>query len=62
MIVFIVPPLKFFQVGVLEFWFHDGCDFEEEVELFNEVFSVLILGFIGVIDNNVVQPAISGIG
>jgi hypothetical protein len=45
----------------LEFWFHDGSDFEEEIKLFNKVFSALILGFIGVIDDDVVEPAISGI-
>lgn len=34
-IVAVVPILKFFQIRWLEFWFHDGGDFEEEIKLFN---------------------------
>jgi hypothetical protein len=61
-VIVIVPLLKFLEVRLLEFWFHDGSDFEEEIKLFDEVFSTLILGFIGVIDDDVVEPAISDIG
>ena len=62
MIVAIVPILKFMKVRLLELWFHDGSDFQEEVKLFYEVFSVLILRFISVIDDDVVKPAVSGVG
>jgi hypothetical protein len=62
MIVAIVPILKFIEVRLLELWFHDWSDFKEEVKLFYEILSVLILRFIGVIDDDVVEPAISGTG
>lgn len=58
-VIEIVPFFDFVEVDISQFGFHYGGDFEEKVELFDEIFTVAILISIFVVENNIVESSVN---
>ena len=57
-VVVIVPFFQFLEVGQLQLLFHDRCNFEQKVKLLNQVFSILVFGFVSIVKHDIVQPSV----